>query len=139
MRTLITITAVLALGSVCFGQDTQTKIKKVPIEYTSPGSGPEMFKAYCASCHGPDGAGNGPAAAALKKAPTNLTLLSRRNGGKFPGIEVENTIQGSLEDVSHGSRDMPIWGDIFKSVSPNNSAVTIRIAVLNDYIKTLQK
>jgi mono/diheme cytochrome c family protein len=32
----------------------------------------EMFKTYCAACHGLEGKGNGPAAPALKKEPANL-------------------------------------------------------------------
>ena len=47
------------------GQGTQpatTKsLKIVDITYTQPDSGPQMFKEYCASCHGAAGKGDGPA------------------------------------------------------------------------------
>ncbi len=41
----------------------------------APGSdrGAEVFATYCAVCHGPDGKGNGPAAAALVPPPPDLT------------------------------------------------------------------
>ena len=35
-------------------------IKHVPAPYTNPSSGKEMYNAYCASCHGLDGKGDGP-------------------------------------------------------------------------------
>jgi mono/diheme cytochrome c family protein len=36
--------------------------------------GQALYGPHCASCHGPDGQGNGPAAAALRVKPTDLTL-----------------------------------------------------------------
>jgi len=139
MRTLTALTAILGISVICLGQEAPKKINKVPIEYTNPGSGPEMFRSYCAPCHGPDGKGTGPAASALKKAPADLTLLTKKNNGKFPTLEVQNTIKGDTSFGAHGSRDMPMWGDIFRSVSSGDGAVQIRIRVLRDYIETLQQ
>lgn len=38
-----------------------------------PAKGMEIFQANCAACHGPEGKGNGPAAAALNPKPRNLS------------------------------------------------------------------
>jgi len=97
-----------------------------------------MFKGYCAPCHGSDGKGTGPAAAALKKAPADLTALTRKNNGKFPELEVSNTIRGE-GGMSHGSRDMPMWGDLFRSVGADNMVVDLRIKNLSNYIRTIQE
>jgi mono/diheme cytochrome c family protein len=137
MRPFITAVSILALASACLAQDQKMPIKKVPIEYTSPTSGVEMFKSYCAPCHGPDGRGTGPAAASLKKPPADLTQLSHKNGGKFPEAEVANTIKGEGANA-HGSRDMPMWGDIFRSVSNGNMGVEMRVKNLSDYIRGIQ-
>jgi mono/diheme cytochrome c family protein len=138
MRMLITFTAVLAVSTICFSQEP-TKIKKVEIAYTQPSSGAAMFKEYCAACHGADGKGTGPAASALKKAPADLTLLSRKNNGKYPSLEVQNFIKGDAASVAaHGTRDMPMWGDIFHAVSAGDTVVTLRVTNLSDYIKGLQ-
>jgi mono/diheme cytochrome c family protein len=137
MRTLTTTAALLALASACFGQDQKAQIKKVPIEYTSPTSGAEMFRSYCAPCHGNDGKGTGPAAASLKTPPADLTALTRKNNGKFPEAEVANTIKGA-GTAPHGSRDMPMWGDIFRSVSSGNMGVEMRVKNLSDYIRGIQ-
>jgi mono/diheme cytochrome c family protein len=138
MRMLIAFTAVLAVSAICFGQEP-TKIKKVDIGYTQPSSGAGMFKEYCAACHGADGKGTGPAASALKKAPADLTLLTKKNNGKYPALEVQNFIRGDAASVAaHGTRDMPMWGDIFHAVSQGDSVVTLRVTNLSDYIKGLQ-
>jgi mono/diheme cytochrome c family protein len=97
-----------------------------------------MFRNYCAPCHGNDGRGNGPAASSLRKPPADLTALSRKNGGKFPEAEVANTIKGDGVS-SHGSRDMPMWGELFHSVSSGDTAVQLRIRNLGDYIKGIQQ
>ena len=138
MRMLITFTAALAVSTICFSQEP-TKIKKVDIAYTQPSSGAAMFKEYCAACHGADGKGTGPAASALKKAPANLTLLAKKNNGKYPALEVQNFIRGDATSVAaHGTRDMPMWGDIFRSVSAGNDVVTLRVKNLSDYIQGMQ-
>jgi mono/diheme cytochrome c family protein len=127
-----------AMGTLVFAQTTP-KIKQVPAEYTSPVSGVDMFRSYCAACHGADGTGNGPAAAALKKQPANLTQLSAKNGGKFPALRVVNFIQGDSNMPSaHGSRDMPMWGKVFHSMG-DDTTVKFRMRNLTDYIETLQK
>jgi len=129
---------VLFLAFACFAANAQT-LKKAPISPTSPASGQEMFKEYCAVCHGVDGKGTGPAATALKKTPANLTELTQRNGGKFPELKVYGTIKGDVDVPAHGSRDMPIWGSLFQSVSHGNqSEVQMRIANLTAYVQSLQ-
>jgi mono/diheme cytochrome c family protein len=141
MRILTATAAFLTLSAACFGQsqDPAKKINKVPVEYTNPASGAEMFKSYCAACHGPDGKGGGPAATALTKAPADLTLLTKKNRGKFPALEVQNTIKGDPSTAAHGSRDMPMWGGVFQSVSAGTGVVDIRIRNLRDYIESLQQ
>lgn len=129
--------------SVALGQQSQTQIKKVPIQKTSPASGAEMFKQYCAACHGPNGKGDGPAASALKIPPPDLTLLAKRNGGKFPETHVVAILQnGVQESKAHGSKDMPIWGPLFGSITSENTvdapAVKLRISNLTEYLKSMQ-
>ena len=38
--------------------------------------GPNLYKAYCAVCHGPNAKGDGPMAKSLKTAPSDLTRIS---------------------------------------------------------------
>lgn len=134
----ISIVVVLCLMFACLAANAQT-LKKTPVSPTSPASGAEMFKTYCAVCHGSEGKGNGPAATALKKTPANLTELTARNGGKFPEMIVYGTIKGDLDMPAHGSRDMPMWGSLFSSVSHGNQAeIQMRIANLTAYVQSIQ-
>ena len=36
----------------------------IPVKKTTPTDGKQMYTSYCAPCHGVDGKGHGPAAAA---------------------------------------------------------------------------
>jgi mono/diheme cytochrome c family protein len=120
-------------------QQPSATVKHVPLKSTSPASGREMFASYCASCHGTDGKGDGPAAKALKTAPANLTVLSQQNGGKYPAMKVASTLRGETDLPAHGSKDMPVWGPLFRSVSGGHeSEIQQRITNLTKYIESLQ-
>lgn len=102
--------------------------------------GPDLFRAYCASCHGADGKGKGPAAGALKSAPADLTKISARNGGKFPFVKVQEMIAGQAPVVvSHGNREMPVWGPVFSQVTTDQDFGTLRVYNLAKFLETLQK
>ena len=120
-------------------QAAKPEIKHVPATYTSPSSGKDMYMAYCASCHGADGKGEGPAAPALKMKPTNLTALDARNGGTFPASHVAAEIQGGSMTPAHGSKDMPVWGPIFMAMGGHSAAqVQLRIRNLTNYLESIQ-
>jgi mono/diheme cytochrome c family protein len=122
------------------GQDqTKTTIQHVAVKPTSPASGKEMYISYCAVCHGTDGKGGGPAASALKTPPADLTMLSKNNGGKFPTMKVASTLRGTSELPAHGSKEMPVWGPLFRSMSEGHeSEVQQRVANLTQYVESLQ-
>ncbi|MFA5909126.1 MAG: cytochrome c [Vicinamibacterales bacterium] len=115
----------------------QPKIETGPIKNVSASDAKGMFDSYCAVCHGKDGLGKGPAATALAKVPADLTKVSTRNGGKFPDVKVRRYIEGLDEVPAHGTRDMPMWGTLFNSLSRDTAQ--LRVAALADYIKSLQK
>jgi len=126
------------LGAFLLSAQDVPKISKVGAAATSPASGKEMFRAYCASCHGAEGKGNGPAAPALKKQPTDLTQLAKTNGGKFPALSVVASIKDGVQ-TGHGSKDMPVWGPILSSVSGDSpGAVDQRASNLVTYIQSIQ-
>jgi mono/diheme cytochrome c family protein len=123
-----------------FALAQQNEIKRVPIARTSASSGHEMYATYCAACHGKEGRGNGPAAEALKVPPADLTALAKKNEGKYPSDHVSSTIKGDLEMPAHGSREMPVWGNLFWQLSQGHtSEVQLRVSNLNTYIESLQE
>ncbi len=140
-RSLWTVlTAVIAMVLMVSAQEPKKEIKHVPIKATSPASGREMYMTYCAVCHGTDGKGNGPAAGALKVATPDLTALASKNGGKYPSSKVSAIVRGEEVLAAHGSKDMPMWGHLFRSISGGHEAeVHQRVVNLNKYIESLQK
>jgi mono/diheme cytochrome c family protein len=135
-RILIALVA-LALG--VYAQAQQKVIKHVPVKETSPASGQQMYASYCAVCHGTDGKGGGPAAEALKVPPTDLTMLSKSNGGKYPELKVASAIRGDANLPAHGSKEMPVWGKLFGSMSHGHEAeVQQRVSNLSEYIEAMQ-
>jgi mono/diheme cytochrome c family protein len=98
---------------------------------------------YCATCHGATATGDGPLGKALKNGPPNLTLLAKKNGGKFPYMEVLDIIDGTNPVPSHGGKEMPAWGETFQSDvggdTMQQAAVRGRLMLLTDYIRSIQE
>ncbi len=125
----------------------ENQIKKTQAKPTSPVSGAQMFKEYCAVCHGPSGKGDGPVATALKVPPPDLTTLAQRHDGKFPDDYVSNVLKNGVQNTAHGSGEMPVWGPIFdtmnrwKALCPgmDETPVTLRITNLTNHLKSIQK
>lgn len=117
----------------------QPTIKKVPAPYTLPTAGEKVYQAYCASCHGPKGLGDGPVAASLKVATPDLTTLAKRNQGQFPSAHVSEIIRGEATSRVHGTAEMPVWGPIFRTIDGRSEGAThIRVYNLVEYLKATQ-
>lgn len=142
------ICALVLLGLIAGSQTARAQAGTQMSRLGQLTSGKLDFQQYCAQCHGKEGIGNGPVAAALKKKPANLTLLSRENGGVFPDEVVRDFIDGSKMAEGHGTREMPIWGYAFmyrrsSRTGPGGAPMTqaevdSKIARLADYIKSIQ-
>ena len=118
------------------GQNTSPRTSPVVIESMY---GPDLYRHYCATCHGGDGKGNGPAAAALKVPPPDLTLLAQRRNGVFPAPDIELIIRGGTAVIAHGSSEMPVWGPIFYALDPSDARVKARIRSLVAHIESIQR
>ena len=139
----ILVGSLLLLACGFLGAAQQVKIKEVPIRNVDSSSGAKMYESYCAVCHGMDGKGTGPAAKALKPLPADLTLLTRRNHGKFPTTYVHQAILGDpAMPAAHVHQGMPAWSSLFLSISERavpEAEVDLRAFNLTTYVKSLQK
>ena len=99
--------------------------------------GKKDYVQFCAQCHGDNGKGNGTKAIELASVPSDLTLLSKENGGSFPETLVYNIIDGRRVTDDHG-QEMPIWGNHLKELEGNEEAVEERISNLIEYLKSIQ-
>ena len=102
--------------------------------------GSQLFRTYCASCHGTDARGMGPMADRIRHVPPDLTRFAARNGGVFPAERVRRIIDGR-DVASHGDRDMPVWGDAFKRTRGGRSEaeVKLRIDAIVKYLEGIQE
>lgn len=140
IRFILCCSVLFGTAMFSLAQDQKGEIKHAPASVTSAASGKQMFKAYCASCHGEDAKGDGPAAAALKQPPADLTALAKANGGKYPAMKVTSVLRGQSTLAAHGSQEMPVWGAVFWKMSGGHETeVQQRIANLNRYIESLQE
>ncbi|KAG1652868.1 hypothetical protein GQR58_026020 [Nymphon striatum] len=112
-------------------------------ESSSANIGKKEYQNNCAVCHGVSGKGDGSFVELLKQVPSDLTLISKRNGGTYPLIKVYDLIAGVGKIPSHGTQEMPIWGErynqeIVQDLGPMNTgpspSVRERILELVFYI-----
>ncbi len=106
-------------------------------------SGRDSFQRYCTSCHGSEGRGDGPLAAALVTKPPDLTLISQRRGGTFPLEDLAKLIDGRELPKAHGTREMPIWGKQFTEAA-SDDAMAEQIArgevlMILVYLRSIQR
>lgn len=98
--------------------------------------GAQLYKRFCASCHGPDGAGDGPVAASLRNRPPDLAGISARRGGQFPEDKLRQIIDGRAGVAAHGAREMPVWGnDLVTAGAAPDALITRLIAQLRSMQK----
>lgn len=109
----------------------------------STSSGAQLFRQFCASCHGRDGEGNGPVAPFFKLLPPDLTLIARRSGGVFPAERVRRIVDGTEIVYPHGAREMPVWGLEFamtaEGPTQGRAVAEATIARLVEYLRSIQK
>lgn len=136
---LLTTLATIAAGSMSSDDKAKTQ-QDAKLEHLIPSlKGPDLFHAYCASCHGTDAKGEGPVAPALNSKVPDLTTIAKRNGGLFPEAKLRNIIAGDEAVVAHGSREMPIWGPIFHQIEQDRDYGNIRMKNLIEYLRAIQE
>ena len=108
----------------------------------APYTGAELYRAYCASCHGASGRGDGPVASSMKVEVPDLTRIMARQG-RFPTEQIRRIIDGRTTLPPHGTRDMPVWGREFRSaaigVPPQKQPADKLIDLLVDYVRSIQQ
>ena len=137
-RLSILVSLLLIASCAVLGQDNGSDKSQLPPTYVP--SGKAIYKQYCASCHGSDAKGRGPAAASLNTRPSDLTLLAKRHEGKFPRDYLTGVLRFGQTYSAHGSQEMPLWGPIFQYVDNyDETAVRQRIKNLCDYLESIQE
>ena len=135
---LLAIALVCALHGAGGARAQQLESDKQYEQLIRSVEGPDLFRAYCASCHGKDGKGNGPVAATLKATVPDLTIITVSNDGNFPVARMKRIIMGEGMIASHGTREMPVWGPIFHQVEEDVDRGNVRVENLVIYLESIQ-
>ena len=118
------------------------------VERETVPTGREDFEDFCAACHGMSGKGDGEGAAALDRRPADLTQLSAKNGGIFPGTQVMAKIwgyTGVAPDRQDAASPMPEFGPLLQGdLVPYDGGdgistpTPLRLVQIAEYLKSLQ-
>ena len=107
-------------------------------------TGAEDFATFCSACHGLSGKGDGDMAAELDRKPADLTRISARNGGVFPGTKVMAKIWG-YTGGRNGETPMPQFGPLLQGeLVPYDGGdgiqtpTPVRLVQIAEYLKALQ-
>jgi len=140
-RTALPLAALLCLGGATLtlaAEDADEEQAEAVLAF-----GEAIFAERCATCHGADATGNGPAAPALKIAPPDLTKIKKRAGGTFPAARVVEIIMFGGNVAAHGSGPMPVWGSVFSDEGGRGKIGAARsrqaIIALKRYLESIQK
>ncbi|MCG8458125.1 MAG: cytochrome c [Holophagales bacterium] len=101
--------------------------------------GRHTYRAYCGTCHGAMGKGDGVLASVLVIPPTDLTVLAAENGGEFPAERTHKVIEGREKVKGHGDGEMPAWGPAFEQITENEEQVQAKIEQLVIFLKSIQQ
>src|ERR1039458_8913495 len=120
MRILMGILTIGALAGPALAQSSaqpaKPKLEVAGAHDTSLTKGPDLYQRYCAVCHGKDG-----------------------NGGEFPVGTVRQLLGGGSSTPAHGSEEMPIWGPVFRAMSPDENIAKLRVDNLLRYLESIQQ
>jgi mono/diheme cytochrome c family protein len=98
--------------------------------------GAALYKTLCASCHGADGGGDGPAAAALTPPPADL----RRSTLSLP--QLMTVIDGRRTVRAHGDAAMPVWGKTFEQAMAGSGRAhrdaLRQVQILAEHVRALE-
>ena len=143
MRSSCFISVVFLTIGICYGisSEAATTSDANVTKYSKK----QAFLVYCASCHGRSGKGDGGMVRFLRTEPADLTTLTIQNNGIFPYDRVREVIDGRKMIASHGVREMPIWGNRFRTEAPEDGnflpierQVKNRITDLVEYLISIQ-
>jgi mono/diheme cytochrome c family protein len=135
MRTALHILLAVALGAAA--------MSGAGAEDLAGYSGAELYRSYCASCHGVEAQGDGPVASSLRVEVPDLTRIAHRHGGRFPADQVRRIIDGRTTLPPHGTRTMPVWGQAFRAAGAEGSQTAAQpdrlIELLVEYLRSIQR
>ena len=131
------------LALVVFGFIASLIASSLPSSQTAMANnerGRILYMQHCASCHGVDGKGQGAVSKNFREPLPDLTAIQRKEG-KFPGTKIKLVIAGEVgetEITAHGTREMPVWGKVFRDARGQDRS-RLDVYSLMKYIESIQE
>lgn len=144
----VVVLALLALGAGVAAQSppypaAPPRVVIVKARPTASIDGATLFEAYCASCHGPAGRGDGPASRGLATPVPDLTRYSQSHNGDCARAvlaALQTGHRGPVDPkVSENDLDMPNWGPIFRSMSSTPGVEYLRLTNVARHVASIQQ
>jgi mono/diheme cytochrome c family protein len=140
---VVPVLVLLLVATGCASEETAepADVEETPSEVVAL-TGQQLYERHCQSCHGPEGKGQGSMTDELTKDLPDLTQLQAQNDGVFPEEYVRRMIDGREMISAHGTRQMPIWGNIWASsdgVPSEEQAARQRIDKLINFLRSIQE
>jgi mono/diheme cytochrome c family protein len=106
-------------------------------------AGAEIFRRYCASCHGVSAQGDGEVAVTLRVRPADLTRIAVRRG-RFDAPAIAAYVDGRTRVAAHGPPDMPVWGRRFDDRLETTASEETKLApgdiyLVVEYLRSVQR
>lgn len=137
--TLIRLVGAVAVGVAC------TLVWSAPAlaENGVDEEAARLYNRMCGACHGLSGEGDGIVSGLMTPRPTDLTILRKNNGGKFPFMRTMHQVDGTLTVRAHGDPDMPVWGEILRDPAAGDADQRARVIgrtmLIVKHVQSLQK
>jgi mono/diheme cytochrome c family protein len=127
---------IFVITLACSSQTTKSPATSAQDQSETRAEGLRIYQHYCAACHGVDARGHGSAAVSLKRTLPDLTLISQKNGGKFPFQRTRDLIEG--KKPTHSDL-MPLWGPVFHEIESDQDWGEVRLDAITRYIESIQQ
>ncbi len=138
MRTVALIIAIFTMSWTAVGSADTPSERAIDKDH----EGFAVYRRYCAVCHGVFADGKGPVAPALTTRPPDLSRLSARFGSPLRARELVEFIDGRRMARSHGTSDMPVWGEkLYEGRGNNRQVDNVRMGTILriiDYLEAIQ-
>lgn len=146
MKRLGLMAGMLALtGCALFGQGEVGRSAggAAPDMIAGTKDGARLYRQHCRVCHGRSGTGDGRLGGDLPVRPSDLTLLSARNGGTFPAARVLEVIHGDPGTFHRGTMpkfDRIMSGPVREWRAPDGTWIMTPKGLLDivTYVESLQ-
>jgi hypothetical protein len=147
LRLIIVMAVALVVAAGASAQPRQPvgnlKVVVAPARAVDSPDGATLYQAYCASCHGKDLKGYGPAGRFTSTQPTDLTTFAsdhKTQGARALHVLAAINEAHGVTAFDEAALNMPDWTTVFTAISGDSKAAgALRMVNISNYIASRQQ